>query len=407
MRVLHVSDSFPGAHRSWGGAEMACKRYIDVLLGHDQFLITQPPDFPDIDYPCEHYSIALFEGFRSQAVGKLLAYTYNPGARRKFSTLLDRLKPDVIHFHRFKTLSWSLAAEAFNRKTRTMLSLYDSSLFCPKETLMHSSGKTCSSLIGFECAVCLRRSGFPPLRSLLWRIRAHSIKKLAFNFDKFAVLSPSWLQMLSGFGIPEHKHTVIPLPLTKDILCCGSHDAHTNTMTILYVGWFQERKGLLELLYGFNALRDKIPTAKLTLVRTGGNAQYERKAQQYIAGHHLESSLTILGRKTPDEVSQLLREAEVIAIPEQWDNPFPVFLSEAMSFAKKIVASRIGGITSLIGAAEERGWLVSPKNIDEWSMKLHDALLAPENKAIAGEAFIQEYCGIDTIRNKLEECYSG
>jgi glycosyltransferase involved in cell wall biosynthesis len=406
-RVLHVSDSYPGLHKVWGGAEMACKRYIDLLSGCEQYLVTLEPEQAGGELQIKHYSIKMSpqDNLTSMFCRKVLAYAYDRNAGERFAEIVREVKPDVIHFHRFRTLSWALPETAFKTGIKTVLSLYDCSLFCPKETLMHFSGHDCRFMTGVECAACLNNGDGTFLQRALWSLRGRAIKKMALKFDKITVLSESWLELLNTYGIPENRQAVIPLPLL-DWPEPEELENKPSGDSILFVGWLQPRKGLLQLLCGFKLLTERLPQVTLTVVNTGGEPDYELEVKKYIEEFNLSGKVEIHGRKSPEELRGMLKNASVVAIPEQWSNPFPVFLCEAMSFACKIVASDIGGISSLIGRQEERGWLTEHNSAEGWAEKLYAAISSSDNeKGRRGRDFIINHCGPETVRNKLLGCY--
>ena len=70
------------------------------------------------------------------------------------------------------------------------------------------------------------------------------------------------------------------------------------------------------------------------------------------------------GFQNHDFVQEKMKTASIIVIPSIWQEPFGLVAAEAMSNAACIIASKVGGITEIVG---NNGILI--KNIDHLKLK--------------------------------------
>ena len=138
-----------------------------------------------------------------------------------------------------------------------------------------------------------------------------------------------------------------------------------GTQNILFVGRFEPRKGVLDLLKAYRILRRTGYTCRLLLV--GGGPQ-EREARRYVATRRLQG-VEFLGRVSDDERNQLFRTADVFCSPATGRESFGIVLLEAMAAGAPIVASDIHGYKGVVRRGRE-ALLVPPKNHKELAVAL-------------------------------------
>ena len=149
-------------------------------------------------------------------------------------------------------------------------------------------------------------------------------------------------------------HGAVPLTRWQD-----------GTRNILFVGRFEPRKGVLDLLKAYRILRRTGYDCRLLLV--GGGPQ-EREARRYVATRRLQG-VEFLGRVSDDERNQLFRTADVFCSPATGRESFGIVLLEAMAAGAPIVASDIHGYKGVVRRGRE-ALLVPPKDHKELAAAL-------------------------------------
>jgi phosphatidylinositol alpha-mannosyltransferase len=129
-----------------------------------------------------------------------------------------------------------------------------------------------------------------------------------------------------------------------------------GTRNVLFVGRFEPRKGLIELLKAYRILRKTGCDCRLLVVGSGPLA---REARRYIATRRLKG-VEFLGRVGDEEKAQLFRTADVYVSPATGGESFGIVLLEAMASGTAIVASDIHGYKGVVRRGRE-ALLVPPR----------------------------------------------
>jgi colanic acid/amylovoran biosynthesis glycosyltransferase len=149
-------------------------------------------------------------------------------------------------------------------------------------------------------------------------------------------------------------------------------ESNSNRLEIISVGSLQPYKGFIFLVQSCAILRDHRIPYHCRIVGGGDlRLELERSIQQY----QLEDAVELVGPRTQDEVSRLLRSANCyvqpsIVMTSGKMEGIPVALMEAMASGIPVVASSISGIPELVREGET-GWLVPPED----SASLADVIL--------------------------------
>jgi phosphatidylinositol alpha-mannosyltransferase len=175
-----------------------------------------------------------------------------------------------------------------------------------------------------------------------------------------------------------------------------------GTPNILFVGRFEPRKGVLDLLKAHRQIRKDGVEARLLLV--GGGPQ-EREARRYVATRKMRS-VEFLGRVSDDEKLQLFRTADVYCSPATGRESFGIVLLEAMAAGAPIIASDIHGYKGVVRRGRE-ALLVPPHEPKELAAALKrllaDRALAAQLSA-SGLVRAEEFSW-PRVTAKVEEYY--
>ncbi|OIP79158.1 MAG: glycoside hydrolase [Oscillatoriales cyanobacterium CG2_30_44_21] len=146
---------------------------------------------------------------------------------------------------------------------------------------------------------------------------------------------------------------------------------------VLYVGRFDERKGIETLVRAFALLKsDEFKNLKLIIV--GGSSANMPDGAERIRIENLVSELGIkdstvfAGRIGHDVLPFYYTAADVCVIPSHYE-PFGLVAIEAMACGVPVVASNVGGLKFTI-IPEETGLLVEPKNVEAFANGIHRIL---------------------------------
>jgi phosphatidylinositol alpha-mannosyltransferase len=175
-----------------------------------------------------------------------------------------------------------------------------------------------------------------------------------------------------------------------------------GTRNILFVGRFEPRKGLLELLKAYRILRKTGCECRLLVVGTG---PLGKEARRYVATRRLRG-VEFLGRVTDEEKAQLYRTADVYVSPATGGESFGIVLLEAMAAGAPIVASDIHGYKGVVRRGRE-ALLVPPREPKPLAGAIARLLRDDELRAEMGAAGIeraQEFSW-ERVTRKVDDFY--
>ncbi len=287
------------------------------LRGHDVRILTSSHG---LQRSSEGDVIRLGKGFSMPANGSVGTVTVSPRYISQVRAVLERERFDVLHFHEpfVPFLSLVILRESQSVNVATF----------------HAFG-------GWSPAY---EFGSRALRGYAERLHGRiAVSAAARHFiDRYF---PGHYKVIPNGVDVERFQRSVPLARWQD-----------GTRNILFVGRFEPRKGLLDLLKGYRILRKTGCECRLLVV--GGGPQ-EREARRYVATRRLVG-VEFLGRVTDDEKAQLFRTADVYVSPATGGESFGIVLLEAMASGAPIVASDIHGYKGVVRRGRE-GLLVPPR----------------------------------------------
>ncbi len=154
-----------------------------------------------------------------------------------------------------------------------------------------------------------------------------------------------------------------------------------GTINILFVGRFEERKGLIHLLKAYHRLRKRHVDARLLVIGSGPKAREYRR----FVGLRQIRDVEFLGRLTDTDKARFFASADIFCSPATGQESFGVVLLEAMAAGVPIVASDIHGYKNVVQRGVQ-GLLVEPKNHRALAAALYRLANDPELRHRMGDA---------------------
>ncbi|MBU0504189.1 MAG: glycosyltransferase family 4 protein [Candidatus Omnitrophica bacterium] len=397
MRIAYVSDFLPGYHLRSGGADWACLRAGELISANniqvEYFTLYPDPAKASVGTPVRDktingiHFIPIIEQFLPRSLARCLEVLkwyilqFDPIAFFCFLNFFLRNRPDIVHIHRIRFLTMSAVLAAGILKIPMCFSVYDYWMFCALETLTDNQNRPCRKFHGLWCWKCLPNK-FIWFQQALLIHRRYFFDKCLGRFKKFVVLSRHSAGILKEYGIPEDKIAVIPLPYDWQSYEMESVDL-AEPDTLVYIGWIQKRKGLDVLLKALVKVKLKVPGVKLYCL--GPDVTWENDYRMYVDNlireGGLSESVVWVGPVPNKTVQRFIQSAEVVVVPEQWENMSPVIVGEAMFNQRPVIGSRLGGIPDFV-IDGKTGLLFDPSSVDDLADKVTTLLL---NKALAIE----------------------
>ena len=288
------------------------------LRGHDVRILTSSHG---LQRASEGDVIRIGKGFSMPANGSVGTVTVSPRYLSQVDDVLDREKFDVLHFHE---------------------------PFVPFLSLVVLRQSTSVNIATFHAF-----GGFSPAYELGSRVMGSYAKRL---HGRIAV-SAAARHFIDRYFPGDYK--VIPNGVDTDRFRRAVPIARwqDGTRNILFVGRFEPRKGLIDLLKAYRILRKTGCQCRLLVV--GGGPQ-EREARRYLMQRKM-GGVEFLGRVSDEERDALFKTADVYCSPATGGESFGIVLLEAMAAGTSIVCSDIHGYKGVV-RRDRDGLLVPPRD---------------------------------------------
>ena len=299
------------------------------------------------------------------------------GEPQPFDLILDRVKPDVVFFHKLRRLPQGIE---HNTDVRTVRMAHDHDLWCPiglgynrynRRVCRHPAGWRCYLNLAF-----IERSSGSKLPVRVTGV-GKKIREMERNHLFDAILANSTYmrsQLLAGGFPPEKTH--VCYPVLKETT--EKSKPIPSEPIVMYAGSLVRGKGVDLLLRAFSLL--EIP-AQLNIVGVGG-LESQLKRLSHALG--VEKRVNFVGWVAHGEMARQYQRAKVVAVPSCWPEPFGLVGVEAMRHSRPVVAFGVGGIPDWL-EHEETGLIVPEQDIHRFAKSLEKLLLDTEYAGRLGE----------------------
>lgn len=282
---------------------------------------------------------------------------FGVGARRSLARIVRDNGIEVAHFHNTQPLV-SPAAFAVARRAGAAVvhSLHNYRLACPSATLFRDGG-VCTECVG-------RRFALPAIRHACYRgsraasavvattTAVHRVLGTWRNdVDAYIALTGFQRDLLVRAGLPRERVALVPNFLARDP---GAAVGGARS-SVLFVGRLAEEKGVRVLL----AAARQLPAG--LCVRFVGTGPLGGEVASAAA---TDPRVVAVGVKNPAGVLEEMRRAAVLVVPSLWFEGMPMTVVEAFASGLPVIASRIGGLESLVTPGRD-GALATPNDAAE------------------------------------------
>ena len=160
---------------------------------------------------------------------------------------------------------------------------------------------------------------------------------------------------------PEFPLRVIPNGINTDVYRPGLspiRHLRDERVNVLFVGRLEKRKGLGDLLRGFEFLRARVPNTRLIIV---GDGPLRGRAESFISRHRVPD--VVMAGFVPDRVlPRYYSTADIFCAPATGRESFGIVLLEAMAAGLPVVATEVPGYMSVVEPGKDsltvrpKGW---------------------------------------------------
>jgi colanic acid/amylovoran biosynthesis glycosyltransferase len=287
--------------------------------------------------------------------------------RRGVDAALARIRPSVVHAH-FGPIGCELIPATNAAATPLVTSLY-----------------------GVDAAV------LPYLPQ--WQER---YARLFRDGDLFLAEGPEMRKKVIAAGAPAERTLIHPIALDLTKYPRWSPDGRA---TVLFVGRFVEKKGLLDAIAAFGLAQAKVPQARMTIVGGGGG---EDEARAFTSQQGLGDRVEFVGMQPHTDVIARLTTAAVFIHPSvtaadgDSEGGAPTILLEAQAIGTPMVTTRHADIPHLVPAGPGV-WLCDEHDVAALGPALIAAL---QQQTPSSAAHVIAHHDVRMVMPRLEDIYA-
>jgi glycosyltransferase involved in cell wall biosynthesis/MoaA/NifB/PqqE/SkfB family radical SAM enzyme len=331
---------------------------------------------------------------------------------RAFRGVVDRFKPDVVHFGHLNHLSASLPAIAKASNATVLYTLHDFWLMCLRGqftvTGVTSSGEDepwqmCSGQDDRKCAThCMAgryatgagadEQGEQAYWTHWVTSRMRHIRQACNEVDMF--LSPS-VHLMKRFGdagfLPTSKMMLLPYGFDRRRLSLrrrGSDKEASDVFTFAYIGRHQPTKGIHLLVQAVQRLVETKEHSKFRVLIFGRpdhatTAALQRQCAE--AGSEIQERIQWrLEYKNEDIVRDVFNKVDCIVVPSIWDENSPLVIHEAQQCHVPVITADRAGMSELV-QHQVNGLLFKHRDSASLAEQMSVALRDPDRLAALGK----------------------
>jgi glycosyltransferase involved in cell wall biosynthesis len=268
--------------------------------------------------------------------------------------LLERLRPDVVHFQHIAHLSASLIPLAATLGYPVVVTLHDFFLLCHRVQLIDAQTRLCPGPErGERCVPCLHGIGTPEDA----RQRFANMETALQAAE--VVLTPSHFlaeKMCGYFPWLENRVRAIPLGVNQVPRVVRERHAR-SPLRVLYVGILMPHKGahvLIEALKG-------LPPDAIQVSLYGKVIPYWRPYAERLQQEAMGLPVSFYDGYPHDQLGAILSQHDVLVMPMIWEETFSILTHEALLAGLPVVAARRGALPDTVQDGIN-GLLFEPEN---------------------------------------------
>ena len=347
--MLKIGIVSPYGYPHPGGVNDHVRNQYEQLreLGHDVWIITSKYGRQTEN---EGHILRLGTGWAFPANGSVGRVTLGLRFKEEAREILAAHRFDVLHFHEpFVPFLSPTLLEASEAEASGTINV----------ATFHAFG-------GFSPSYWVGRRFAGPLAKML---------------DGRIAVSGAARHFISRYFPGDYE--IIPNGVDLDLYASAEpfDELRDGTLNILFVGRFEERKGLIHLLKAYHRLRKRKVDARLLVI---GGGSKSREYRRFIGLRGIRD-VEFLGRVSDTDKARYFASADIFCAPNTGQESFGIVLLEAMAAGVPIVASDIHGFKNVV-QRNVQALLVEPKNPRALAAALYALARDPELRHEMGEA---------------------
>ena len=307
-------------YRQTGGEDTAYRNERDLIQSHGFDVYSYERNNNEIN---EESKLALLAHATSLA--------WNRSTYDDITRVIRQFRPHIAHFHNtFQVISPSAYKACQDNGVPVVQTVHNYRLICPGG-LLQREGVPCEDCVGHTLLPALRhrcyRRSLAGTAAVVWMLQRNRLMGTYRKYvNRYIALTSFGASRLRAGGLPADKIAVKPnfLPSPPPVGPGGGRYA-------VYVGRLNEEKGIRTLLRAWKQL----PDISLRIIGDGPLAD-----EVHVAVDASGGTIKHLGYLERSDILENLLQAELVVIPSECYEGFPMVVLEAYACGTPVLASR-------------------------------------------------------------------
>lgn len=401
LKILHIPFGyFPSAS---GGTEVYVRGLCEALMTQGIESVIAAPGGHEECYDHDGVTVHRFVGSSKMSLEAM----YGDGddtAADGFDAVLERVKPDLVHFHAFTpAVSVQCLRKARTRGLPCVFTYHTPTASCLRGTMMRWGDTPCDGLLrNHTCSACfLHGHGVPKMAAhtlswaslftdgmaqslpTRWRIALsasqltkrwhHAVKDWLEGMDRIIALCGWTRELLALNDVNETKIRMVRHGISDESL--AGHDVlPPPPLRLAFLGRLDPTKGVPLLIEALALMPDAAIQLDLYTLAQG---ELHPKMQTLMDQAKQDQRIQFCDPLLPEKVVLKLREYHALLVPSVTFETGPLVVLEAFAAATPVIGSNFGGIAEWV-EHERNGLLVSPSSPAAWRDALSRLIDEPE-----------------------------
>ncbi len=367
---IALLSSYPADHRTFtGGVETATAGLLEGLRAYQgefdfHVVSVAKSTHEDVHEHRDGFSFHFLGDAGRSWIGSKLPYRVGAVCRE-----LRRIRPDVIHCQDNMALALAAVLSGYPR------------VFTVHGVKRHEVGKRTGRERWGACIDAL-------LEGYVHR-----------HFDAYVCISPYAADVLGSGRLT----VAIPNPVRSRFFeMCRNEDRGTS-LYLLFAGVLAPLKRPADLLLAHEVLRREFAGLETIFCGAVEDARYAGALRKMVVERKI-AGVCFAGGVSQERLAELLSGAAALVLPSAQENA-PMIIAEAMAMGIPVVASRVGGVPSLVSHGKT-GFLFRPGYVAELTEYLRRLLADPDlrrrlgarGRAVAEQTYRSDHVAEATTR---------
>jgi glycosyltransferase involved in cell wall biosynthesis len=260
-------------------------------------------------------------------------------SRTEVRQILRKVRPDIVHVHNtFSVMSPSVYGACKAEGVPVVQTLHNFRFFCPSALFLRD-GKPCEACLDKSLLQSVRyrcyRGSLGATATLAAMLTLHrALGTYSQGIDRYIALTQFAARMAVKGGIAAGKVVVKPNFVPQPPPAGRGGGGY-----VAFVGRLLEGKGTETLVRAWREL----PDVRLKIC---GDGALRHRLETVARSENL--NIEFLGIRNRAQVLEAVANAELMIVPSEWYEGFPMVIAESFACGTPVLASRIGSLDELV-----------------------------------------------------------